>query len=447
MLPLDDGARIAVVGAGPAGSMFSFFFLQMAKRMGIDAQVDIFEPRDFNVPGAGGCNNCGGIISEWLVQALAMEGINLPDSVVQRGLDSYSMHLDVGSVKIETPHQQKRIATVHRGGGPRDVKQSPWGSFDAHVFEIAREAGANWIRNRVVELRYGEDKIQLLPNNGEFITYDLIVMATGKKAPALKMLKKLDIGFEPPVMVKAYISEIHMGNEEISRQLGNSMHLFLPDIPNVKFGALIPKGDYVTFCMLGNKITNEAVASFISLPEVRNCMPPNWTMPERFCHCSPSLSIKGAVNPIADRLICVGDCSVSRLYKDGIGAAYRAAKASAVAVINEGVSKEALNKHYFPTLRNIASDNNYGRLIFEVTKLIQRFAFLRRGVLRMVRREQLHPDRPQRMSSILWDTFTGSAPYKDVFIRTLNPLYFCQLGIDIAVGLFSKKSSVKEQTQ
>ena len=44
---------------------------------------------------------CGGIISETLVQTLATEGIELPPNVVQRGVDSYFLHMDVGSVKIE----------------------------------------------------------------------------------------------------------------------------------------------------------------------------------------------------------------------------------------------------------------------------------------------------------------------------------------------------------
>ncbi len=441
---LENGSRVAVIGAGPAGSMFCVFLQQISKRIGINLDVDIYEPRDFRKPGPMGCNSCGGIISEWLVQALAMEGINLPDNVVQRGLESYTMHLDTGSVKIETPLQQKRIATVHRGGGPRDVKESSWGSFDAHVFSMAKENGANWIMNKVVELKYGEDCIQVRPNNEEFVDYDLVVMATGKRTQALKMLKPLDIGYSPPVMAKAYISEIHMGSEEITKQLGNSMHLFLPDIPHVKFGALIPKGDYVTFCMLGDKISNDAVAAFLALPELKRCMPSDWVMPDKLCHCSPALPIQGAVKPYADRLICVGDCSVSRLYKDGIGAAYRAAKAASVAVIYEDVSEASLEKHYWPTLKSIATDNQFGRVIFIVTMLIQRVKILRKGVLRMVRREQGNLDKPQRMSSVLWDTFTGSAPYRDVFMRTLNPLFFLVFIADIVVGAFTFKNPKEE---
>ena len=114
-LTLEDGSRVAVIGGGPAGSFFSYFVLQMAHRLGLKLHLDIYEWKDFASPGPKGCNMCGGIISETLVQNLTAEGINLPLSVVQRSLDSYFLHMDAGSVRIETPLHEKRIAAVHRG--------------------------------------------------------------------------------------------------------------------------------------------------------------------------------------------------------------------------------------------------------------------------------------------------------------------------------------------
>jgi len=116
-LKLEDGSRVAVVGGGPAGSFFSYFLLEMATPVGMDIHVDIYEPRDFDQPAPRGCNMCGGIISETLVQNLATEGINLPPTVVQRGIDSYVLHMDVGSVRIATPLQEMRIGAVTRGSG------------------------------------------------------------------------------------------------------------------------------------------------------------------------------------------------------------------------------------------------------------------------------------------------------------------------------------------
>lgn len=123
-LHLCDGSKVAVIGSGPAGSLFACFLMEIAGRVGLTIDVDLYEPKQFGNAGPQGCNMCGGIISEALVQNLACEGICLPATVVQRGLDSYVLHMDVGSVRIDTPLQEMRIGVIHRGGGPRDVADS-----------------------------------------------------------------------------------------------------------------------------------------------------------------------------------------------------------------------------------------------------------------------------------------------------------------------------------
>ena len=109
---LQDGSRVAVVGGGPAGSFFSYFLLKMSEAINLDIDLDIYEPRSFSRCGPSGCNHCGGIVSESLVQILAAEGINLPRGVVQRGIESYQIHMDVGDVTIESPAGEQRIAAL-----------------------------------------------------------------------------------------------------------------------------------------------------------------------------------------------------------------------------------------------------------------------------------------------------------------------------------------------
>ena len=104
------------IGSGPAGSLFSAFLLEMAQRVGSLA-VDIYEPRAFAKPGPVGCNMCGGIISETLVQNLAVDGVILPPGVVQRGIDSYVLHMDVGSVRIATPCRRCESAPCTAAAG------------------------------------------------------------------------------------------------------------------------------------------------------------------------------------------------------------------------------------------------------------------------------------------------------------------------------------------
>jgi hypothetical protein len=157
-------------------------------------------------------------------------------------------------------------------------------------------------------------------------------------------------------------------------------------------------------------------------------------VPQTACHCFPRINVQGAKRPFADRLMLIGDSGVSRLYKDGIGAAYRTSKAAAMAAALHGVSADALGAHFQPACRAIAFDNAIGKFIFWVSHFIQKSRFLRRGVFRMTAFEQRTENRTRRMSGVLWDLFTGSAPYRDVFLRTLHPVFLATLVWNLVVA-------------
>lgn len=440
---LDSGSRVAVVGGGPAGSFFSYFLLSMAERVGMDVSVDVYEPRDFNKPGPAGCNMCGGIISESMVQLLATEGILLPPTVVQRGIDSYVLHMDVGTVRIEPPGHEKRIAAVHRGAGPRGLMERRWHSFDGYLLDLAAKKGANIVRERVEGISRANGKPKIKTKSGESPEYDLLVGAVGVNSSALKLFEEFGIGYKPPKTAKTYICEFLLGQETIELYLGSSMHVFLLNLPRLEFAAIIPKGDYVTVVLLGQGIDAQLVDSFLKSPEVMQCFPPGWTPPKDFCRCAPAINVAGAERPFADRMVIVGDSGVSRLYKDGIGGAYRTAKAAVKTAVFHGISAEDFRRHYWPTCRALNLDNAIGKVIFMVTTLIQNVRPARRGVLRMTAAEQEEKGGKQRMSSVLWDTFTGSAPYRDVFTRTLHPSFLGRLLREMAVGSAPFKERIR----
>ncbi len=52
------------------------------------------------------------------------------------------------------------------------------------------------------------------------------------------------------------------------------MHVFFLGSPGVEFAALIPKGEYVTFCVLGDRIDQQVATEFITAPVVAKCLPP-----------------------------------------------------------------------------------------------------------------------------------------------------------------------------
>tara|TARA_B100000315_G_scaffold10811_1_gene10543 strand:- start:222 stop:461 length:240 start_codon:yes stop_codon:yes gene_type:complete len=67
-IELQDGAKIAVLGGGPADSFFSIFAPKLAKQIGRDIDLTIFEQKSFLNEGPSNCNMCVGVVSDSLVQ-------------------------------------------------------------------------------------------------------------------------------------------------------------------------------------------------------------------------------------------------------------------------------------------------------------------------------------------------------------------------------------------
>lgn len=430
---LADGSRIAVIGAGPAGSMFGYFLLSMGRHVGVGYDVDIYEPRDFAQTGPGGCNHCGGVVSESLVQRLATEGITLDSSIIQRGMDSYTMHMDVGTVRIETPLHERRIATVFRGNGPRDSKIDALDSFDRYLLDLAQGAGARWVRRLVTQLQRDGQMMKVGCADGHVRSYDLVAVTTGVNSRFMDVVETGDYKIRQPATAKTFVCEFPLGDTAIREHLGNSMHVFMLDLPHLKFGALIPKGDYATLCLLGDRIDEELVRAFLNSPEVRQCFP-DALVPANVCHCYPRMNAATARPPFGDRVVLIGDCGTTRLLKDGIGTAYRTAKAAARTVLFHGVMAEDFRKYYWPLCRSIEIDNYIGRAIFAFSGLIQKARFARRGVLRMTANEQARQRGPRRMSEILWDLFTGSGPFAEVLRLSVHPACVAELAWNLLVG-------------
>ena len=58
-----------------------------------------------------------------------------------------------------------------------------------------------------------------------------------------------------------------------------------------------------------------------------------------------------------------------------------------------------------------------------MTRIARRFRPLRQGMVAMVAAEQHRPGARHGMSGVLWDMFSGSAPYLDIFLRMLRPSF------------------------
>jgi CRP-like cAMP-binding protein/flavin-dependent dehydrogenase len=453
---LENGSRVAVIGGGPAGSFFSYFLLGMAERIGLKIQVDIYEPRDFDIPGPTGCNMCGGVLYESLVQSLAVEGINLPETVVRRGVEHNMLHLDMSSVCIQTPRREKRIATTFRGIGPRGLMDFSREGLDSFLLKLAEKKGARHIRGRVEEVGHitqsdQNERVRIRIPREQFQIYDLVAVTTGVNTAVLKLFLEMDFGYQPPRTAKLLVREYYLGEKEVSECLGSAFHAFLLDIPGLDYGAIIPKGDYVTVCLLSSHkdLHPETMDNFLKHPSVKSLLPPDFPVEHFACGCGPRINIMGSAQPFGDRIVFIGDCGVSRLYKDGLGAAYRTAKAAARTAIFQGISAKDFKRYYLPFCRKMENDNRIGQLLFMVIGQINKRQFVRRAVLRMVSREQEGKASIESgMSMVIWDMLTGGAPYKEVLLRALSPVFLLRFLGSMIVSLFSrnKDTQIAEST-
>ncbi len=394
---------------------------------------------------------CAGLVSETLVQNLAMEGINLPDTVVQRGLDSYVLHSDAGTVRIESIRHERRIATTFRGMGPRGLKEINGSGLDAHLLDLALKKGAQHIRARIDAVDWianpadPDPKASLVGcrTQGGMQVYDLLAVTTGVNTSALKLFQGLNLGYEPPGTNKCFVREYYLGEELVTQYMGSAMHTFMLKIPRVKLAALVPKGDYVSLILIGQDIDTDLIQTVLSDPAVKACFPPGFDWNQEACHCSPRINIRASLHPYGNRVIFIGDSAVTRLYKDGIGAAYRAAKVAAMTAVFDGISAGDFERHYLQTCQTMESDNRIGKLLFSIIGQIERFRFGRRAVLRLVRDEQSRVNDQRWMSTILWDLFTGSASYREIFWRCVHPGFWIRLLGSLAVSLVESRPDLR----
>jgi flavin-dependent dehydrogenase len=445
---LEDGSRIAIVGGGPAGSFFAYYALDFADRLGMEIRIDIFEAKDFLCTGPKGCNHCGGIVSESLIQTLSTEGVVMPSEVIRRGIESYTLHLEQGSSVIETPLNEQRIAAMFRGLGPLGAEKNGMQSFDNHLLDLCKNLGAQVIEERVTGAIRTADAVTLTTKSGGKYKYDLLVGAVGLNAKTLELFESICSSFRPPETTKTFISEFKLDPDVIQTRFGNSMHVFLLNLPHIKFGALIPKGSYITLVLLGNNINKEIASVFLNSGPVRKLFPEGTNLDKITpCKCFPSINIKGAKFAYDDRVVLVGDSASSKLYKNGIGAAYITGKAAANTAIFHGISASAFKKHYQPVCTGLDRDNSLGKFIFSVTTIIQKSAILKGGMLRLVIHEQNQIRQKRRMSSVLWDTFTGSATYSNIFLRVLHPSLLLNFFRFIFISMFNITFKKNEKQQ
>lgn len=428
-LILKNGDRIAVLGGGPAGSFFAILALQRARELDLSLEVVIFDRKDFRYAGPRGCNMCAGAIGNRLLVRLEELGMPLSSKVIRHDIRGYTFHTDGDFVDLGRD-ERSHIYGVFRGGGPPGGDPSPRFSisFDQHLLDYAQAQGACFVGKEVkaIELPQNEGervRIRYGPGGEEVYEAELGVGAFGVNST---LLDRLGFGYVPPRTWHTCQGEIRLGADYIQEQFRDMIHLFPLYAGGIDYIALTPKGDYLTASAIGRHVKRADLEEALCRSDIRHALPPQWKLS---CHCHPKIPVSPAKQPYTDRFVIIGDASYSRYLKNGIESALYTASFAVEATLEEGISQEAFRRSFDRRCRRrFVRDNFWGKLIFRLYGFVLTRRFFSRPHLDLLKLEQRERDPGRRpLSRIVWNVFSGEAPYREILRKGLHPKLHAKL--------------------
>jgi len=423
---LTDGARVAVIGAGPAGTFFVHLLREHARRVGLNLRLTIFDAKDFTQPGPRGCNMCGGVVAGTLLRRMRESGLEPPPSVVQSVVDGFQLETVAGTVHLHTDDPDENMATVFRGNGPRDLVLADNVSFDDYLLEAVRGPDLQVVVEPVTDLAIPSneaDPIRLAYGRGSHkveMNVEVVVGAFGLGGRLSRRIEELGFGYHAPETTIACQAELLVGEEHIREQLDGDIQIINIGLPDVAFIALIPKGEFLTFTLVGYRDMGLAdLHAALEHPAVRAKLPANWEIPKRFCHCHPRVPVTNATRPFANRFVIIGDAACSRLYKNGLESAFNTAAFAAHTIVHRGVSAAAFEDHYLPPCRRvIMRDNAFGAVLFRLNRVASTHRSAAAAVVSLMQGGGVVSERLRRAA---WALFAGSLPYRWILRQVLSP--------------------------
>jgi flavin-dependent dehydrogenase len=427
---LTSGSRIAIVGAGPAGSFFAIELLRRARSLGLSLHVHIYDGKNFARKGAPGCNMCAGAVGHNLIEEIEHATTNIPAEVIHYELEGYAVHYNDASARLENAPGRK-IYGVYRGAGPIST-ETPEGrrSFDQFLLDQALKLGAEHIAHNVHDIDVPatlEQRPAIRTHEGGRTEYDLVVGAFGVNS---QLGSRLIYGYQPPPTWKTCVIEARVPEEFQRERLGKLIHFFVLKQADVRYIALIPKGEHVTVTAIGENVDVVSTERLLRESYMRDYLPADWKLD---CHCHPRVAVGAARLPYSDRFVIVGDASDSRYLKNGVESALVTARLAADCVVNHGVTARDFEEHFWRRCQQVfGRDNIYGRALFEIYDRIfphPLIAPIYFAVLQAERKAKASPratgasQQPQGalLSDALLAAFTGDQPYKRILLRALHP--------------------------
>ncbi len=416
---IGTGSRVAIIGGGPAASLFALYLIHFTEKKGIHPEITIYQKRDFDEQGARGCKGCAGILSISLQRNLGELGLTIPEEIIQSKIEHYTVHSPYTSITISNPEKDMQIISVYRGGGPLPYDYDNPISFDGWLLREAQKRNIRVAQHRVSRIYLGpEARIEV---DGKKLGYDLVVLASGVNT---KPVRILGLEYVPPKTQIMAQDELYAGTAQVESRLSKVAHAFLIPHSGLIFGTLVPKGPFVNVSILSSGKYPVSVADFLKHELVQSVLPEHY---KRTCGCRPRAVVSSAHNYYTDRFVAIGDAAVSRLYKDGIGSALLTARQAARTIVYHGISRHDFERYYQPFCSRIDRDNQWGRRLFSINDRIKDSRVFLLAQNRLIEDEQNNTRGPQPFTKATWGMFTGSYSYSSISRMILRPASLANL--------------------
>ncbi len=443
-LVLKDGDKVVVVGGGPSGAFFAIHLLRESRKAGRFIEVDIIEKkRPLESDGepwfCKGCNYCAGGISPRLSRILEENQIRVPQELICEEFSCLWIQGLWKNFPLEVP-ADTRLFSVFRGSLPPNKEGMP-GGFDGFLLKEAVSEGATLVPGDAQSIEYSSSGLPRVITNTEFgetqdVPASFVAVSAGinsdfdqeySKNELFKSISRLNPRFIPAKVRKALIFELEVGRGYLNKYMHKELYFveyWFKDLM-LEHVALIPKGEYLTIVLIGKSIdeaslrreNRKIINKFFTLPHIKRILPGiNMNNTPIACTCFPWLTIGTAKEPYADRLALLGDTVGSRLYKDGLYSAYFTAIELANTVLNEGIDRWSIASRYGKTMKWLAKDTKYGKLVFTLSGLNFSAPILSRIIYQASATELKFKEKGKRpLCTVLWKIASGSSDYHVLF--------------------------------
>ena len=349
--PLRTSLRVAVIGGGPGGTCAALALVRMAKERDRAIEVILFEPKDFGAH----YNQCAGVLSPPIQGVLRRElDLTLPPGLLQRKITGYVLYGEHEILDMPAGEDGEATYAVRRV------------QFDRFLLDAAEKAGVQVERSRVYDVEFGPRGVTIYSDWGSWEA-DVVVGAFGLDRTVGEALTR-QTGYRLPPFLETVVTKVHPGGlEPVPALLGDRIHAFLPRLPAIEFGALIPKGNHITIIIAGRRVSVPDMQAFLDLPQVRRLLSSDRAIEHHFKGAFP---VGPARRPFGNRYVTIGDAAgLVRPFKGkGITSAALTGIRAARTMLDLGVSEEAFHQ-YYASCDDITRDLWYGRAIRHLARI------------------------------------------------------------------------------